>query len=147
MTAQSSALSLAHLVCRTYLRWGGYGALLVIGGKQQQPLVIVSGGDSFLVIDCAKRHALAELLRSSAPVLKTIKRDPRRYGKAFVAFSITADGIIDIEAGAGGFDRVPAVERVSPHEARALYALMNANERPRARPDGLPGVADVRGRL
>jgi hypothetical protein len=121
--------------------------LLVVGGKHQAPLVVISGGDSFLVIDSAKRHALSALLRSSSPVLKMLKRDPERYGKAIVAFSIAADGGIDIEACGGEFDRAPSVERLKPDEARALHILMNVTARPRARPEGLPGVSNVRGRL
>jgi hypothetical protein len=121
--------------------------LLVVGGKQRAPLVVISGGDSFLVIDSAKRHALSALLRSSSPVLKMVKREPERYGKAFVAFSIAADGSIEVEASAGDFDRVPSVERLTPDEACALNILMNAIERPRARPEGLPRASDVRGSL
>lgn len=144
--SHSDALSLAHFSSRVFLRCGGFG-LLVIGARQQDPLVTVPALDSMLVIQGAKRHALRELLRSSLPVLKAIKRDPSRYGKAFVAFSITADGSIDVEASGGKFDGVPSVERLSPQEARALYVLMNANERPLARPEGLPGASDVRGHL
>lgn len=143
---EPSAQSLAHFASRVFLRWGGFG-LLVIGARQQDPLVIVPALDSMLVIQGAKRHALRELLRSSAPLLKTIKRDPSRYGKAFAAFSITADGSVDVEASGGAFGGVHLVERLTPQEARALYVLMNATERPRARPEGLPGVSDVRGHL
>lgn len=139
------ALSLAHFASRVFLRWGGYNTLLVIGSKQQAPLVVISAGDSFLVIDGAKRQALAELLRSSTPTLLAIKRDPQRYGKAFVAFSITADGSVDVEASGGDFDSVLSAERLSPHEVRALSVLMSANQYPRARPEGLPGAANLRG--
>lgn len=146
MTVQPSPLSLAHFASRVFLKWGGYG-LLVIGARQQDPLVIMPALDSMLVIDGAKRHALSALLRSSSPVLKMVKRQPSRYSKAFVAFSVTADGSIDIEACDGDFDHVPFVERLTPHEVCSLFVLMNAAERPRARPDGLPGVSNVRGHI
>lgn len=140
-----NALALALLGAHTYLRFGGYDRL-VVGARTQAPLVILPALDSMLIIDRAKRHAVAALLRSGEPILKMIKREPARYAASFVAFAVTSAGEIDIEWCWGEFGDVPHAERLTPEHARALHVLMNSNAHFK-RPHGLPGAENVWGRL
>lgn len=140
------AISLAHLAARTFIKMGA-GRLLVVGARHQAPLVIFAALDSMLVVDGARRHRLGALVRSGAPLLKSILREPQVYCEASVAFTIESDGTIDIEAQGGTFEgpREPDVARLSPDEVRALSVLMNAEVRDW--PPGFPGVQNCSRRL
>lgn len=142
--APHEAQALAEFARHTFLRWGA-GGLLVVGARHLAPLVIIAADDSMLVIDGAKRHALGALIRSGAAVLKTIRRDPSAYGRAYVACTVLADGSIDIEACGGAFERVPHVERLTPNKAKALRIISRAASYDW--PRGFPGVRNLSRRL